>query len=104
MKRYTLKSVEAVRYPVLRLVFEDGLSGELDLSGSIASGTMFAPLKDPEYFKQVAVADGGHAFGWNLDEIGREIDFCADAARIDIETRIVERAAEQHRKRSTAAE
>jgi hypothetical protein len=104
MKRYAVKRVEAVRYPILRIVFEDGLSGELDLSDAIATGEMFAPLKDPDYFKQVAVADGGHSFGWNLDEIGHEIDFCADSARIDIETKVVERAAENHRKRSTAAE
>ena|SRR6266480_3641838 len=104
MKRYALKSVEVVRYPVLRIEFEDGLSGELDLSDTITSGVMFAPLKDPEYFKRVAIADGGHSFGWNLDEIGGEIDFCADSTRLDIETQIVESAAERHRKRSTAAE
>jgi hypothetical protein len=104
MKRYTVKSVEAVRYPVLRLVYEDGLTGELDLSDTIGTGVAFARLRDPEYFKQVAVAEGGHAFGWNLDELGHEIDFCADSARIDIETQIVEDAAELHRKRSTAAE
>jgi hypothetical protein len=104
MKRYAVRSVEAVRYAVLRLVFEDGLTGELDLTDRIASGVAFARLRDPEYFKQVAVADGGHAFGWNLDELGHEIDFCADSARIKIETRIVENAAEQYRKHSTAAE
>ena len=104
MKRYAIKHVEAVRYPVLRIEFEDGLSGEIDLSEDISSGDMFAPLKDPAYFKRVAVADGGHSFGWNLDAIGDEIDFCADAARIEIETKIVEEAARRHRQRSTAAE
>jgi hypothetical protein len=104
MKRYAITSIEAVRYPVLRLVFDDGLSGELDLSETIESGEVFARLRDPEYFKQVAVAEGGHAFGWNLDQLGHEIDFCGDSARIDIETRIVKEAAEQYRKRSTAAE
>jgi hypothetical protein len=74
------------------------------LSDVIASGEMFAPLKDPEYFKQVAIADGGHSFGWNLDAIGHEIDFCADSARIDIETEIVEQKAKRHRGRQTAAE
>jgi hypothetical protein len=104
MKRYAVKSVEAVRYPVLRIVFEDGLAGELDLSEAIATGEMFAPLKDPEYFKRVTVADGGYSFGWNLDAVGDEIDFCADSARIDIETKIVETTAERHRNRQTAAE
>jgi hypothetical protein len=104
MKRYAVKNVEAVRYPVLRIVFEDGLTGEIDLSETISSGEMFAPLKDPTYFKGVALAEGGHSFGWNLDVIGDEIDFCADAARIEIETKIVEETAQRHRQRPTAAE
>lgn len=104
MKRYAVTSVEPVRYPVLRIVFEDGLSGELDLSDDIANGEIFAPLKDPEYFKKVAVAENGHSFGWNLDAIGEEIDLCADSARIDIETKIVAEKAERHRHRRTAAE
>jgi len=104
MKRYAIEKVEAVRYPILRVTFEDGLSGELDFSDKIRLGKVFAPLRDPEYFKQVAVARGGHAFGWNLDELGAEIDFCADSTRIDIETRVVEGAAERHRSRTTAAE
>jgi hypothetical protein len=104
MKRYALSKVETVKYPVLRLVFEDGLTGEIDLGNKIAVGGPFAPLRDPEYFKQVAVAEGGHSFGWNLEAIGHEIDFCADAARIDIETKMVETMAQSHRDRSTAAE
>jgi hypothetical protein len=104
MKRYTVRSVEAVRYAVLRLVFEDGLTGEIDLTDKIATGPAFVRLRDPEYSKQVAVAEGGHAFGWNLNELGHEIDFCADSARIRIETQPVEDVAEQYRKRSTAAE
>jgi hypothetical protein len=104
MKRYALGKVEVVKYPILRLVFEDGLTGEIDFGAKIAVGGVFAPLRDPEYFKQVAVADGGHSFGWNLDSLGNEIDFCADAARINIETKTVERLADEHRSRSTAAE
>ena len=46
MKRYAITSIEAVRYPVLRLVFDDGLSGELDLSETIESGEVFARLRD----------------------------------------------------------
>ena len=104
MKRYAIKKVEAVRFPILRVTFEDGLSGELDFSDKIMIGKAFTPLRDPEYFKQVAVAEGGHAFGWNLHELGAEIDFCADATRIDIETQFVEGAAERHRSQTTAAE
>jgi hypothetical protein len=93
-----------VRYPVLRIVFKDGLAGELDLTDDIAQGEMFAPLRDPGYFKQVSLSEGGRSFGWNLDEIGREIDFCADATRIAIEMQAVSDMAERHRARRTAAE
>lgn len=78
-------SVKAIRYPVLHVVYDDGFSGEYDLSEMIATGPVFAPLKDPEYFKKVAVAPFGHSFGWNLDAIGKEIDFCIDSVRIDME-------------------
>jgi hypothetical protein len=81
-------SVEAVRYPVLRVVYSDGFAGEYDLSALIATGPVFAPLKDPEYFKKVAVAPFGHSFGWNLDAIGEEIDFCIDSVRIDIQAKL----------------
>ena len=104
MKLARVTTVEAVRYPVLRVVFDDGFAGEIDLSDSIAEGEIFAPLKDPDYFRQVAIAQGGRSFGWNLDEVGEEIDLCADSARIDIETKMVSEMAERHRNRRTAAE
>ena len=101
---YRIKSVEAVRYPVLRVTFDDGLSGEYDLTDSIARGRIFAPLKDEEFFRKVAVAEHGHSFGWNLDQEGQEIDFCPDATRIGIETQIVEELAARYRTRRSAAE
>ncbi len=104
MRRYILTSVKSVRCLALRVVFDDGLVGELDLRQEIAAGAMFAPLANQDYFKQVAVAPGGHAFGWNLSEAGNEIDFCADAARIDIETRMVSEMADRRRSRRTRIE
>jgi len=101
---YRIKSVEVVRYPVLRVTFDDGLSGEYDLSEEIANGPAFARLKDQAYFNTVAVGEHGHTFGWNLDEIGREIDFCPDASRIRIETQKVEEMADRHRLNRSAAE
>lgn len=103
--KYRIKDVEAVRYPVLRVTFDDGLTGEYDLTDLIANGPVFAPLKGEAYFQEVAVAPFGHSFGWNLDEIGREIDFCPDATRIRIETGIVEELASRYRDgRQSAAE
>ncbi len=101
---YRIKSVEVVRYPVLRVTFDDGLSGEYDLSELIATGPMFAPLKDEGYFNTVGVAEHGHSFGWNLDDVGNEIDFCPDATRILIETQKVKELADRYRLSRSAAE
>jgi hypothetical protein len=103
-KTYRIKSVEVVRYPVLRVTFDDGLSGEYDLTDLIARGPVFAPLKDEAYFKTVAVGEYGHTFGWNLDDLGNEIDFCPDATRILIETQKVEELANRYRLSRSAAE
>jgi hypothetical protein len=101
---YRIKSVEPVRYPVLRVTFDDGLSGEYDLSDLIAKGPAFARLKDEAYFNTVAVGEHGHTFGWNLNDLGNEIDFCPDATRILIETRKAEELAERYRSSRSAAE
>jgi len=99
-----IKSVEAVRYPVLRVTFDDGLSGEYDLTQSIGTGPIFAPLKDEPFFRDVGIADGGRSLGWKLDHPGGEIDLCPDATRICIDTRIVEELASRYRARRSAAE
>ena len=103
-KTYRIKSVEVVRYPVLRVTFDDGLSGEYDLTDLIARGPVFAPLKDEAYFRTVAVGEYAHTFGWNLDDLGNEIDFCPDATRILIETHKVEQLANRYRLSRSAAE
>ncbi len=89
-KTYRIKSVEVVRYPVLCVTFDDGLSGEYDLTDLIERGPIFAAPKDEAYFRTVAVDEYGHTFGWNLDDLGHEIDFCPDATRIQIEMQKVE--------------
>ncbi len=101
---YRIKNVEVARYPVLRVTFDDGLSGEYDLSDLIVSGPVFAPLKDEAYFGTVAVADYGHSLGWNLDDCGHEIDFCPDATRILIETQKIEELAGCYALSRSAAE
>jgi len=102
--KYRIKHVEAMRYPVLRVTFDDGLSGEYDLSDLIAKGTAFARLKDKAYFNTVSVGEHGHTFGWNLDELGHEIDFYPDATRILIETQKVEELANRYQQNRSAAE
>ena len=101
---YRIKNVEVIRYPVLRVTFDDGLSGDYNLSDLIAKGLVFARLKDETYFDTVAVGEYGHTFGWNLDDEGHEIDFCPDATRILIETQKAEEMAERYRLNRPAAE
>lgn len=104
MKAHRVASVEALDYPVIRVTFDDGLSGTLDLSENIATGPIFAPLKDERFFRTVAVGEHGYTFGWRLDEPGNEIDLCPGALRIRIETQMVEEMAARFRSRRHAAE
>ena len=46
--------VRHVREYVVWVKFEDGTSGEVDLSGSLR-GPVFEPLRNVDYFKQVSV-------------------------------------------------
>ena len=103
-KTYRIKSVEVVRYPVLHVTFDDGQSGEYDLTELISRGPVFEPLKDEAYFRTVAVGEYGHTFGWNLDDLGHEIDFCPDSTRIQIETQKIEELASRYRLSRPAAE
>lgn len=56
---YDVIDVQVVGHHRLRLTFEDGTVGEVDLSRQEWRG-VFEPLADPEYFAQVRVdAEGG---------------------------------------------
>jgi hypothetical protein len=101
---HLLRAVTVKSYPILSLEFTDGFIGYMDLSDKIKNGPMFAPLKDHNFFNTVKVTDGGHVFGWRLDDLGNEIDFLAEAARIDIETAMVIASAANYRAHRTAAE
>ena len=102
--RNLLSSVTTTSYPILHLVFKDGFSGDLDLTDTIARGPLFEPVKNPDFFSNVKLDRHGYSFGWQLDEIGNEIDFSADGARIDLETAFVKKMAEKHRTVIQAAE
>ena len=47
-------SVEPVKGYRLRLTFEDGMTGEIDLADELW-GPVFEPLRDPALFKQVSI-------------------------------------------------
>lgn len=102
--RNLLSSVTTTIYPVLHLVFKDGFSADLDLTDTIARGPLFEPLKNLDFFSKVKFDNHGYSFGWRLDEVGHEIDFSAEGARIDLETAFVKKLAEVHRAKLQAAE
>lgn len=59
------RSIEAkhVRDYILRIAYEDGISGELDLAGEL-DGEVFEPLRDIEFFKRVRVDPSVHTIVW----------------------------------------
>ena len=61
---YFVTSAVVLDHPRLRLTFEDGTGGEVDLSDLVARGGVFAPLSDPEYFSRVRVDPEGGTVVW----------------------------------------
>src|SRR5688572_22806883 len=76
-----IKSVSPVIYGVVKLVFDDGYEGVVDLRPVITEGEVFEYLRrDPRNFDKVAVSEYGHSIFW-MDDSGYEIDFGADRLR-----------------------
>jgi hypothetical protein len=48
----------------LRLRFDDGVEGEIDLAPKFQSDAVFAPLKDPRYFGRVRIERDGGTICW----------------------------------------
>lgn len=103
MITYRLVRAEPIGPRPLRLTFDNGFAGDYDLSQfcQLPAG---ARLRDPDFFQKVAVSCDGASLGWCLDAIGEEIDFGAEAARIDLERLEVERLAARYAARLRAAE
>jgi hypothetical protein len=55
---YNVIHAEYVRDYVVRLKFEDGTAGEVDLANELW-GEVFVPLKDVAYFRRFEVAEYG---------------------------------------------
>jgi hypothetical protein len=79
-----LANVEALPGFRVRLTYADGYVGELDFWPYIEWGEAVAPLKDAGLFATAHVGSGGSSLEW-IGPDGSEIDFCADALRMDIE-------------------
>lgn len=67
----------------LRLRYEDGATGVVDMSGTVARGGVFAALAGPR-FGTFRLTQGGRAVCW-LDDAGEEVDFDADALRLRLQ-------------------
>jgi Protein of unknown function (DUF2442) len=102
--RDKIVAVQVVHYPVLNVVFADGLTGDFDVGKDIERFEMFAPLKDKDLFSSVSFDHHGYRLGWRLDEVGNEIDYGSDTIRTEIETAKVIEMAKHYRSKTHAAE
>jgi hypothetical protein len=73
-------SAEPVVHGVLKLTWNDGYEGVVDLRGLIAKGRIFSPLNNPIYFKGVRVSEYGHSVYWGEPD-NEDVDFGADRLR-----------------------
>jgi len=62
-KLYRITSVSVVGPYSLHLSFNDGTSRTVDLSSAL-SGELYAPLRDPEVFRQVRLDPEVHTVVW----------------------------------------
>ncbi|MFO1047106.1 MAG: DUF2442 domain-containing protein [Geminicoccaceae bacterium] len=58
-------AVEVTRPHRLRLTFEDGVSGEVDVARLVDFEGVFAPLADPEQFRTVRVSADAGTIVWS---------------------------------------
>jgi hypothetical protein len=75
-----ITAAEAVVPGVLKLTWNDGYEGVVDLRGIIADGEIFEHIRNPENFKKVRIASCGHSIYWG-EEGNEEVDFGCDRLR-----------------------
>ncbi|MGB6538462.1 MAG: hypothetical protein WBF58_21160 [Xanthobacteraceae bacterium] len=73
-------SAQSVIHGVLKIVWNDGYEGIVDLRPTIARGRIFTYLQNPKNFAEVCVSEYGHSIEW-INDRGQEIDFGADTLR-----------------------
>jgi hypothetical protein len=61
---YFVTHVDVIDTQRLLLTFEDGTKGAVDLSDLVARGGVFAPLREPSYFRQVRLDPEGGTIIW----------------------------------------
>jgi hypothetical protein len=77
-------TAEPVIHGVLKIAWNDGYEGVVDLRPTIARGRIFTYLKDPKNFAKVQLSEYGHSIEW-INARGEQIDFSADTLRLKAE-------------------
>jgi hypothetical protein len=77
-------SVSPVIHGVLKIVWNDGYEGVVDLRPLLARGKIFTYLQTPSNFSKVELGEYGHSIYW-IDDDGYQIDLSADSLRRDSE-------------------
>ena len=77
-------AVEVLSFPVVKLTYSDAFIAVMDFSEKISWGEAMLPLRNPEVFKTAHIGSGGASLEW-FGPGGEEIDFCADALRLEAE-------------------
>ena len=75
-----ISSAEPVIHGVLKIVWDDGYTGLVDLRPILARGKVYTYLQNPKNFQKVQVTEFGHAIEW-LDENREQIDFASGTLR-----------------------
>ena len=73
-------SAQPVIHGVLKIAWNDGYEGVVDLRPTIARGRIFTYLQNPKNFAKVRVSEFGHSIE-RKNEKGEDIDFGADTLR-----------------------
>jgi hypothetical protein len=71
----------------LRLTFDDGLTGDVDLSNLLNAGPVFQPLRDPRFFAQAYIDPKTRTVAWpggiDLDPEGLREEAGKDPVKVD---------------------
>ena len=79
-----MTSVVPVIQGVLKITWNDGYEGVVDLRPLIAQGALFSFVRNPDNFNKVALEEYGHTIFW-IDDVGHTVDLGADSLRRDAE-------------------
>jgi len=76
-----MQSAEPVIFGVVKIIWQDGFAGIVDLRPLLAKGEMFGFLRaDPRRFDGLKLEEYGYKIFW-LDDQDDEIDFGSDSLR-----------------------